>query len=136
MLVAADDAVVDLTTVDESQASVLAQTACAVCVDVLTEQGQLTMLVVCYQIDAAVAGEVGEAATTAPEEGRSVVDRVGIIRDVLIHGSPSDGAACVVAVFVAVDDQLLPRAEGRRPPRADVSVPEDAVGLVRQHQVR
>ena len=93
------------------------------------------MLVVCHEIDEAVAVKVGEAAATAPEEGGGVIEGVRVIRDVLVHGTLSDTGPLVVAVFVAVDDQLTPRAEGGRLSSADVLIPEDAVGLVRQHQV-
>lgn len=87
------------------------------------------------QVHGAIAGKVRETGAGAPEEGGCVVKGVWMIGQVLVQRPLSHEGALVCVVLVAFDDELLSWAEARLLQTPHVPVPEDPIGLVRQHQV-
>ena len=133
VFLAADDGVVDLPAVDEPYVTVLLQSQAPVVSTVLDEQGGLAILVVGDDVHEAVVVPVRKGGAIAPEEGRSRVARIrGVGQAGIFALAPGFGAG-LIGVRVPLDLEELTGSEAGLLWRADVAVPDDAVGLIGQH---
>ena len=78
VFLAADDAVIDLAPIGQQQTPFLAQSPCAIVIN-LDEQSQLALFVVDRQIAQTISIPVGEGASRAPEERRRLVEGIGMV---------------------------------------------------------